>query len=109
MAELVRAVIGDQELNVGRAYAEKKRLKVLDEPTHRPDGRPRPATRRGGRPDKPKTTVDEAAAKKRGTSKAAKKTSSSKKSRSTKTTAATAAAAKKAENSADTANPPSKE
>ena len=83
MQELVRAVVGDQEVNVGRAYAEAKGLKVLDEPTHRPDGRPRPETRRGGRPNKPRQGIE--------------------------TTVAKAAAAKKAESSAAHDNPPSKE
>lgn len=64
--ELVRVVIGDVETNVGRAYAKKHGLSVLDgEPTHRDDGRQRPDTRRG-RPVKPKTTVAEAAAVKNG-------------------------------------------
>lgn len=65
MPDLVRAVVGAVEKNVGRAFAEAKGLEVLDQPTHTPDGRPRPATRRGGRPVKRKTTVaTEAAAKK---------------------------------------------
>lgn len=64
MSNLVRAVIGDQEINVSPEYAESKGLKVLDEPTHREDGRVRPATRRGGRPAKPKTSVAVAAEKK---------------------------------------------
>lgn len=64
MPDLVRVRIGDVEKNVGRAFAEVHDLKVLDEPTHSPDGRPREETRAGGRPRKPKTTVATAAAKK---------------------------------------------
>ena len=64
MPDLVRAVFGDQEVNVSPAFAEAKGLKVLDEPTHRRDGRQRPATRSGGRPVKPKTTVAKAAGEK---------------------------------------------
>lgn len=64
MPNLVRAVIGDREVNVSPEYAKAKGLKVLDEPTARPDGRLRPTTRRNGRPAKPKTSVAEAAAKK---------------------------------------------
>lgn len=64
---LVRAVIGDREVNVSPEYAEAHGLEVLaDEPTHRPDGRTRPETRRGGRPLKPQTTVSTEAAKKAG-------------------------------------------
>jgi hypothetical protein len=65
MPELVRAVIGDREVNVSAAYAVKHDLQVLDEPTHRDDGRPRPETRRGGRPNKPKTSVAKKAAAKK--------------------------------------------
>lgn len=64
--ELVRARVGDQSLNVGRAFAQSKKLQVLDEPTRNPDGSLRRATRANGRPaTKKKTTVDrEATAKK---------------------------------------------
>ena len=65
MPDLVRVVIGDVEKNVGRGFAEAKGLKVLDEPTHTGDGRPRPATRLGGRPVKPKTSVAKKAAAKK--------------------------------------------
>lgn len=61
---LVRAVIGEREVNVGEAYAAAHELEVLDEPTRNPDGSPRPETRRGGRPLKPAVSVAEAAAKK---------------------------------------------
>lgn len=64
MAELVRARIGGFEKNVGRAYAEAHGLEVLDEPTHDRGGAPRPTTRKGGRPVKPKTTVSHEADKK---------------------------------------------
>ena len=64
MPDLVRVVIGDVEKNVGRGFAKAKGLTVLNEPTHTGDGRPRPATRSGGRPVKKKTSVaKEAAAK----------------------------------------------
>jgi len=55
--ELVRARIGDREVNVGRTYAESNHLEILNEPTHLDDGTPRPETRAGGRPVKPQTTV----------------------------------------------------
>lgn len=60
----VRVRIGNTETNVGKAFAEAKGLDVLDEPTHNPDGSPRAATRKGGRPRKPRTSVAEAAASK---------------------------------------------
>lgn len=74
MTDLVRAVLGDFEKNVGRAYAEAKGLKILDEPTH-VHGNPRRPTRKG-RPAKPKTSVAAEAAKKKTSarSSAAKKT-----------------------------------
>ncbi|WP_418063159.1 hypothetical protein [Pimelobacter simplex] len=63
--DLVRVRVGDTEFNVGRADAERRGLTVLDEPTHTRSGNPRPETRSGGRPVKPKTSVaDKAAAKK---------------------------------------------
>ena len=55
MSDLVRAVIpgpDPREKNVGRSFAEAHDLKILDEPTHTPDGRPRPETRHNGRPVK---------------------------------------------------------
>lgn len=65
MQELVRAVIDGQEVNVGAAFAKSKGLEVLDEPTHGEDGQIRPATRRGGRPRKPRTSVAKKAAEKK--------------------------------------------
>lgn len=62
--ELVRAVVGDREVNVARHYAETNGLTVLDEPVRRTDGRLRVTSRRRSRPVKPKTSVKEAAAKK---------------------------------------------
>lgn len=66
MADLVRALVNNQEVNVSRAWAEARELKTLDdEPTHNGDGTVRRTTRKGGRPMKKKTTVaTEAAAKK---------------------------------------------
>ena len=65
MPDLVRVAINGVEKNVGRGFAEAKGLELLDEPTHTPDGRPRPTTRAGGRRVKKKTSVaKEAAAKK---------------------------------------------
>lgn len=69
MPGLVRAVIGDQEVNVGREYAESKGLEVLDEPVYREDGQIRPATRRGGRRAKPKVSVADKAAEKKAAAK----------------------------------------
>lgn len=66
MPNLVRAVIGDREVNVSPEYAESHGLEVLDESVRRPDGRLKPETRRKGRPVKPQTTVAAAAAKKAG-------------------------------------------
>lgn len=68
---LVRVRKGDVEFNVGAALAEAQGLTVLDESTHGPDGRPRAATRKNGRPRKPKTSVAEAAEKKAAGSKSA--------------------------------------
>jgi hypothetical protein len=66
MSDLVRVRANGVEFNAGRALAERKNWQVLDgEPTHRPDGRPRPTTRANGRPVKPKTSVAEAAAEKK--------------------------------------------
>lgn len=52
------------ERNVGAAYAKSKRFDVLDEPVRDRSGSLRPATRKHGRPVKPKTSVAEAAEKK---------------------------------------------
>lgn len=58
MADLVRVrTESGQEINVGRGFAERHDLTVLDEPALRGDGRPRRATRKNGRPNKPKTSV----------------------------------------------------
>jgi len=72
MSDVVRARIevGDVviEKTVGRAYADAAGLSVLDEPTHNPDGAPRPTVRtsaRSGRPAKQKTTASTEAAKKK--------------------------------------------
>ncbi|WP_418060808.1 hypothetical protein [Pimelobacter simplex] len=63
--DLVRVRVGDTEFNAGRSDAERRGLTVLDEPTHTRSGNPRPETRTGGRPVKPKTSVaDKATAKK---------------------------------------------
>lgn len=43
-----------RETNVGANWAEINGLEVLDEPTHRGDGTPRRATRKAGRPVKPR-------------------------------------------------------
>lgn len=64
MPNLVRAVIGDQEVNVSPQYADAKGLEVLAESIYADDGSLKPATRRGGRPMKPKTSVAKAAAEK---------------------------------------------
>lgn len=63
---LVRARIGDRSVNVSPEYAAAEGFEVLEEPTHRDDGRARPETTVSGRAVKPKTTVAEAAAKKAG-------------------------------------------
>lgn len=57
MADLVRVRLDGVEKNVGRSFAEANKLEVLDESPYRGDGRPRPTTRKGGRPMKPKTSV----------------------------------------------------
>jgi hypothetical protein len=71
MPDLVRVTIGKVEKTVGATFAESKGLDVLkDEPTTRPDGRPRETTRTGGRRMKPKTTVAKKAAAKKAATKA---------------------------------------
>lgn len=72
MSDLVRVRENGFELNVGRAHAEAAGMEVLDEPTARPDGTLRPATRVNGRPVKPKTTVAKKAAEKKAASEPAK-------------------------------------
>lgn len=65
MSDLVRVRLDNGvEKNVGRPYAVKHGLTVLDEPTHRGDGKPRRETRNGGRPMKTKTSVAKKAAEK---------------------------------------------
>lgn len=66
MSDFARVRVGEAEFTTGREYAEHRGWQVLDEPTHLPDGRLRPQTRLNGRPEKPRTTVNEAAAKKKG-------------------------------------------
>jgi hypothetical protein len=68
MSGIVRVRENGFEYNTGAARAEAKSLEVLDEPTHRPGGRPRPVTRVPGRPVKPKTSVAEKVAEKAGKS-----------------------------------------
>jgi hypothetical protein len=69
MTDLVRVRVGNEEKSLGRAYAIANDLPILDEPARDRTGRVRKPTRIGGRPKKPRTTVDGAAAKKRGTTK----------------------------------------
>lgn len=64
MADLVRVRLDGFEKTVGRTFAEKYDLDVLDEPATRADGSVRTETRIGGRRTKPKTTVSQEAAKK---------------------------------------------
>ena len=64
-SDLVRVRHKRLEFNTGRANAATKGFTVLDEPTHKPDGSPRPVTRLHGRPVKPKVSVAEAAARKK--------------------------------------------
>jgi hypothetical protein len=68
MPELARVQINGFEKNVGATFAEAHDLKVLDEPTETPDGRPRATTRNGGRRVKKKTTVAKKAAEKKAAS-----------------------------------------
>lgn len=64
MSNLVRVRANGYEFNVGAAHAKAHDMNVLDEPTHRRDGAPRPTTRAKGRPVKPKISVADAAEKK---------------------------------------------
>ena len=98
MTDLVRVRIGNEEKSLGRAYAIANDLEVLDEPALDRTGRVRKPTRIGGRPKKPRTTVDDAAAKKRGstTTPSAEQTEEK-------------AAATTVESADSTTNPPSKE
>lgn len=63
-SRLVRVRVEGQEFNVGHAYAVAEGLEVLDESAYDAIGEPRPASRAGGRPAKPRISVAEAAAKK---------------------------------------------
>lgn len=74
MPELVRVRIGGVEKNVGKAFAAKHDLTVLDEPTTKGDGSPRETTRKNGRRAKPKTTVDDSATAKKAAVASAPKT-----------------------------------
>ncbi|WP_166390310.1 hypothetical protein [Nocardioides ochotonae] len=65
MDHLVRARVGDVELNIGAAQAEIEGFDVLDEPTKNSDGSLRGTTRVGGRPQKEKTSVAKKAAEKK--------------------------------------------
>ena len=65
MSDLVRVRLNGFEKSVSRGLAERHELDVLDEPARRADGRIRPTTRTGGRPNKPKTSVSAEAAKKK--------------------------------------------
>ena len=65
MADLVRVRIDNRELNLGRSFAEKHNLTVLDEPVEEVHGRPKSPTRTGGRRVKPKTSAAKKAATKR--------------------------------------------
>lgn len=61
----VRARLNGRETNMSPFFAELYGAEVLDEPTTNPDGSPRGDTAEGGRPLKPKTTVDEASTAKK--------------------------------------------
>lgn len=50
------------EHSINEEYARSRGLEVLDEPATDRRGRPLPATRKNGRPVKPRVSVDEAAA-----------------------------------------------
>lgn len=70
MADLVRAVVptsdGDRAVTLGRGFAERAGLKVLEgEPTRTAAGNPIRETRPNGRPAKKKTSVATAAAAKK--------------------------------------------
>lgn len=64
MADLVRVRENGYEHNEGRARAIAKGLEILAEPTHKGIA-PRPTTRVGGRPVKPKTSVAKKASEKK--------------------------------------------
>ena len=77
MADLVRVRLDGVEKNVGRAFAEKNSLNVLDESAFRDDGQPRATTREGGRKHKPKKSVAKKATEKKAAEKQAESLSSS--------------------------------
>lgn len=65
-SDLVRARLENGvEKSVGREFAELTGLEVLDESALNGDGTVREDTRKGGRPQKPHTTVAESAAAKK--------------------------------------------
>jgi hypothetical protein len=65
MTDFVRVSLSNgHEATVSRDYAESAGLKVLDAPATNSRGVPLSATRKGGRPLKPSTTVATEAAKK---------------------------------------------
>lgn len=65
MPDFVRVSLPNgHEATFSRAYAESEGLKVIDSPATNSRGLPLPATRKGGRPVKPATTVSKEAAKK---------------------------------------------
>ena len=71
---LVRVRKGDLEFNVGTAFAEVHGLEVLDESAWH-GGRPRPVTRKNGRPRKPKVSVAKKAAEKKAAAESAESAS----------------------------------
>lgn len=65
MTEYVRVRLSNgHEATLSADFVEGTNLTVLDEPATDLRGRPLPATRKGGRRMKPKTTVEKEAAKK---------------------------------------------
>lgn len=88
---LVRVRKDNLEFNVGAAHAAAKKLDVLEESAYDHNGRPRPATRKNGRPIKPKTSVD---------AEVAKEVAAERRAAARKATAAKKAAAKQAAGSA---------
>lgn len=55
----------DMETSLGEEFAAEHGLTVLDEPAYKGDGTTRPATRRNGRRNKPRTSVSNEAARKK--------------------------------------------
>lgn len=65
MSDFVRVSLPNgHEATFSRVFAESEGLQVLDAPATNSRGVPLPATRKGGRPLKPVTTVSKEAAKK---------------------------------------------